>query len=233
MTRDQALAKIKKCLALAKSQNQHEAAAAMRQAQKLMAEHNLNEQDVSLADISESTVATVSQGNNLWENALARSVADAFACRLFGKAFWCLIGARGPTKKRTWVFVGVGASAEVASYAYEVLSRQCAKARLAHVRKQPKTCKPITRTARGDQFALGWAFGVQDMLYKFSNSDRNQELLESYMAKVHADLKTVEAKDRSVGRNVRDDDIHLGVQSGKSAKLQHGVNGGAQQGLLT
>lgn len=232
MTRDQALAKIKKCLALAKSQNPHEAAAAMRQAQKLMAEHNLDEQDVSLADIAESTVATVSQGHNLWENTLARSVADAFACRLFGKSFWCLIGARGLTKKRTWVFVGVGASAEVASYAYEVLSRQCAKARLAHVRKQPKSCKPITRTARGDQFALGWAFGVQDMLDKFTNSERNQELLERYMDKAHPDLKTVEAKDRSVGRNVRDDDIHQGVQSGKSAKLQHGVGGVVQQGLL-
>lgn len=232
MTRDQAIAKIKKCLALAKSQNPHEAAAAMRQAQKLMAEHNLDEQETSLADIAESTVAAVSQANNLWENTLAGIVANAFACRIYGKAFWSVIGMGRPTKKRTWVFVGVGASAEVASYAYEVLSRQCAKARLEHVRKQPKTCKPITKTARGDSFALGWAFGVREMLDKFANSERNQKLLDSYMAKAHANLKTVESKDRSVGRNVRDDDIHQGVKSGKRAKLQHAVNGGAQQGLL-
>ena len=233
MTRDQALAKIKKCLALAKSQNPHEAAAAMRQAQKLMAEHNLDEQDVSLADIAESTVAAVSQANNLWENSLASIVANAFACRLFGRYFWSLTGIGRATKKRTWVFIGVGASAEVASYAYEVLSRQCAKGRLEHVRKQPKTCKPITKTARGDQFALGWAYGVREMLDKFANSERNQALLESYMAKTHADLKTVEAKDRSVGRNVRNEDIHQGVKSGRSAQLQRGVGSVPAQGLLT
>jgi hypothetical protein len=232
MTRDQALIKIKKCLALAKSQNPHEAAAAMRQAQKLMAEHNLDEQEISLADIAESTVAARSQGNNLWECALVNAVAAAFACRIFGKYFWSSTDARGITKKRVWVFIGVGASAEVASYAYEVLSRQCTKARLEHVRKQPKTCKPITRTARGDQFALGWAFGVQEMLDKFANSERNQTLLERYMDKVHPALKTVEARDRSIGRNVRDDDIHLGVKSGRSAQLQRGVGSMPAQGLL-
>lgn len=230
MTRDQALSKIKKCLVLAKSQNPHEAAAAMRQAQKLMTEHNLDEQDVSLADIGESSVAAISPANNKWESALSHAVADAFACRVFS----CVSMDWGrAAKKRHYIFAGVGAAAEVASYAYEVLSRQCAKARSEHVRKQPKTCKPITKTARGDQFALGWAYGVSSMLDKFANSDRNQDLLESYMATKHADLKIVKPKDRSVGRNVRNDDIHQGMLSGQNAKLQRGVNGGSQQELLT
>lgn len=232
MTRDQALSKIKKCLALAKSQNPHEAAAAMRQAQKLMAEHNLDEQEVSLADIAEAGVAAVSTANNLWESQLSHAVADAFACSIFSRVSWGGPRWGSPAKKRHYVFIGVGAAAEVASYAYEVLSRQCAKARLEHVRKQPKTCKPITKTARGDSFALGWAFGVREMLDKFANSERNQELLDSYMATKHADLKTVEAKDRSIGRNVRNDDIHQGVVSGRSAKLQHAVNAGAPQVML-
>lgn len=232
MTRDQALSKIKKCLALAKSQNPHEAAAAMRQAQKLMAEHNLDEQDISLADIAESMVAAVSTANNRWESELSNAVANAFACALFSRVSWGGPRWGTPAKKRHYIFIGVGAAAEVASYAYEVLSRQCAKARLEHVRKQPKTCKPITKTARGDQFALGWAFGVRGMLDKFANSERNQELLKSYMATKHSDLATVKAKDKSVGRNVRDDDIHQGILSGRNAKLQRGVSGGQQQGLL-
>ena len=41
MTRDEALDKIKKCLALAASPEAHEAAAALRQAQKLMAQFGL------------------------------------------------------------------------------------------------------------------------------------------------------------------------------------------------
>ncbi len=54
MTRDKALAKIKKCLALGRSTNPHEAAAAMRQAQKLMAEHGLNDTDVKLIPLHTS-----------------------------------------------------------------------------------------------------------------------------------------------------------------------------------
>ena len=47
------LDKIKKCLALASSANEHEAAAALRQAQKLMAQFGLTETDVTLADVGE------------------------------------------------------------------------------------------------------------------------------------------------------------------------------------
>lgn len=232
MTRDQALLKIKKCLALAKSQNPHEAAAAMRQAQKLMQEYNLDEHDVSLADVAESKVSAVSQANVRWEAVLFRIVAEAFGCQRFIEMGNRWLPSGGWVKHRRFVFVGVDASAEVASYAYEVLSRQCAKARLEHVRKQPKTCKPITKTARGDLFAEGWAYGVRDMLDKFANSDRNQQLLETYMATKHPNMETVKAKDRSVGRNVRDDDISKGFDSGKRAQLQRGVGGGAQQALL-
>ena len=46
------LDKIKKCLALASSANEHEAAAALRQAQKLMQAHGLTDQDVAAAQAS-------------------------------------------------------------------------------------------------------------------------------------------------------------------------------------
>src|SRR5690348_8415840 len=41
-----AMEKIRKCLALSKSANEHEAAAALRQAQKLMQMHDLDENDL-------------------------------------------------------------------------------------------------------------------------------------------------------------------------------------------
>lgn len=232
MTRDQALKKIKKCLALGKSQNPHEAAAAMRQAQKLMAEHSLDEQDVSMADVSESKVSAVSQAHIKWESALLSMVAEAFGCQRYIEMGTRWLPAGGWIKHRRVVFVGVGAAAEVASYAYEVLSRQCAKARTDHISKQPGSCKRITKTARGDQFALGWAYGVREMLDKFANNDRNQQLLETYMATKHPNMETVKPKDRSVGRNVRDDDLCKGFDSGRQAQLQRGVGGVAQQGLL-
>lgn len=66
MTRDEALQKIKKCLALAASPEQHEAAAAMRQAQKLMQQFGLSEVDVSLADVSEAGQKAVNAPLPLW-----------------------------------------------------------------------------------------------------------------------------------------------------------------------
>lgn len=232
MTRDQALAKIKKCLALAKSQNPHEAAAAMRQAQALMAAHALDEQDISLAEVTESKTSADGQAHVLWISTLFAMVAEAFGCGRFFEVGRRLLPSGYWGHHRQVVFFGVGAAPEVAAYAYQVLHRQCAKARQKYVRSQPKNCKPITKTARGDQFALGWVYGVRDMLDKFANSDRNQELLENYMAAKHPNMETVKSKDRAVGRNVRDDDISRGFDSGKRAQLQRGVGGVAHQGLL-
>lgn len=78
MTRDEALQKVKKCLALAASSEQHEAAAALRQAQKLMAAFGLSEVDVSLADVSECQQKAPSAPLVRWEAALAHAIAEAF-----------------------------------------------------------------------------------------------------------------------------------------------------------
>ena len=123
MTRDQALQKIKKCLALAASSNPHEAAAAMRQAQKLMQEHGLDEADVNLADVAE----VVMDGRNVpmvrWETGLAKIVADAFGCLTHTGVRLSLNGGATHRRVRAFTFIGVGASAEIAGYAFAVLSR--------------------------------------------------------------------------------------------------------------
>lgn len=56
MDKQTALAKIKKCLALSKSANEHEAAQALKHAQFLMSEFGLTELDVSLAEVSEERI---------------------------------------------------------------------------------------------------------------------------------------------------------------------------------
>lgn len=233
MTRDQALSKIKKCLALAKSSNPHEAAAAMRQAQKLMAEHNVTETDVSLADVSEVAAPSQLNASTPWETALSSMIADAFGCERFSLTSRHLTRSLDLVRKREYIFVGVGAAPQVASYAYSVLSRQCARDRLAHIRKQPKNCKPITKTARGDEFALGWVYGVRSLVESFAGTERDQLLIEQYMADRHPDLKSATVKDRAKGRNVSHNDMAQGHAAGKQAQLNRGVGGVAQQGLLT
>lgn len=232
MTRDQALDKIKKCLALAKSSNPHEAAAAMRQAQKLMSEHEVSDQDITLSDVSEAQTSARSPATNLWEVALSSMVAQAFGCETYCIHQMFLCGFK-PVRKLNYVFVGTGTAPEVAGYTYDVLSRQCAKDRLAHIRKQPKNCKPITKTARGDEFALGWVRGVERLIERFSATEKNALLLEQYMAQKHPNMKIGKVKDRAKGRNVSHNDRMEGIQAGRGAQLNRGVGGVAQQGLLT
>lgn len=45
--RDELLARIRKCLALAKSANEHEAAAALATARRLMDEHGVDQADIA------------------------------------------------------------------------------------------------------------------------------------------------------------------------------------------
>lgn len=56
--RSRVLDKIKKCLALGKSPNEHEAAAALRQAQKLMTMHSISDDDVEGIDYVTADVLT-------------------------------------------------------------------------------------------------------------------------------------------------------------------------------
>lgn len=231
MTRDQALTKIKKCLALGRSTNPHEAAAAMRQAQKLMAEHGLNDADVKLSDVSTATCSTRTNSQPRWEVRLAQSISNAFGCDLIWSRSGKFIGGRCILKCEV-IFIGLDPAVQIAGYAWDILSRQCAKARLMHIRKQPARCKPITLTARGDAFAWGWVAGVQSKLEAFTAPESNRLLIEQYKSITWPNSTTVKPKDRTVGKSVSDNDLQEGYLAGKTAELNRCMTGSASQELL-
>ena len=53
MDKEKILDKIKKCLALGQSENEHEAAQALKQAQALMEKYEVNAVDIALSEVSE------------------------------------------------------------------------------------------------------------------------------------------------------------------------------------
>ena len=232
MNREDALKKIKKCLALGRSANEHEAAAALRQAQALMREHGLCEQDVSLADVAEVRVKACSTAANSWELRLVGLVAHAFACECFATLEGRYNDAGNYVRTRHWVYVGLHAAPTVAGYACEVLLRQCAKARLAHIAKQPKNCKPITKTARGDAFAFGWVAAASSLVDRFAQPEKDKQLLLAYIAREHGELKEGKARNTMAGRKIDDGHIAAGFKSGQTAELHRGVGGMPAQGLL-
>lgn len=233
MTRGEALDKIKKCLALAASPEAHEAAAALRQAQKLMSQFGLTEVDVTLADVAEVRQAAQNTPIVRWESALANLVAMAFGCESYTTARPALGKSLQVRRRRFYVFVGVGPAADVAGYAFDVLARQCAKDRRRYIGQQSKNCKAKTKVARGDLYAEGWIAGVQDKLERFAGNERDAALLAEYMAQRHAGMEEAEIKSRVKGKNVTHNDWHQGHEAGRKAELNHGVQGGATRPLLT
>ena len=232
MTRDEALKKIKKCLALARGASDHEAAAAMRQAQKLMQEFGLCEQDVSLADVSEVQARASSSAANLWEVRLAKLVASAFGCEMFTQSDAKYTAGRW-MHKRVWVFVGVDAAATIAAYACEVLVRQCATQRMAYIGQQPRNCKQRTKSQRGDMFAMGWVIGVADKVPATPANPETKALLRTYIQQKYPDMTPGQARNTLEGSKQSQTHLAAGYQAGQSAQLHPGVGGQQPIAMLT
>lgn len=231
MNREDAIKKIRKCMAMAQGASGVEAAAALRQAQALMAQHQLDEQGVQLASVKEASVKAQLQPIVNWEANLANLVADGFGCELISKGGEEYKPGQGWKSARKWVYIGVDAAPEVAVYAFDVLATQCVKARRAHMAEQSKNCKPKTRTARGDAFALAWVRAVHALVQSFATGEAHAELLKAHMAKQYPTLASAKIKHRDQRRNVGDSAAH-GFEAGKNARLHRGVGGIEERRLL-
>lgn len=162
--KDNIIAKIKKCLALAKSSNEHEAAAALRQAQKLMQAHGISDLDIEHADVQEESArAGAFLKPARWEGALAGIVGTAFGCRTIFMADPLAGVGR-------WKFVGVAPTAEIARYAFEVLFRQAKRARAHYIKTALKRCT-TTRARRADLFCDGWVGTATELIDRFGGGE--------------------------------------------------------------
>lgn len=223
MADDKILDKIKKCLALANSANEHEAAAALRQAQKLMEAHGVTDQDVLASQASEigARAGAVSKPAN-WEAMLANRIAQAFGCELvFSRHTWTTA---------EWRFIGAGAAPEVAGYAFQVLLRQARAARLNYIATALKRVrKPSVKTTRADLFCEGWVLTAMGAVAAWTQTTEQAEAVAAYIANHYPELSTLATSNRKPA-NLRDhhlNDFAHGSTAGRGAVLNRGVGGGA------
>lgn len=221
MNKQKILAKIKKCLALSKSANEHEAAQALKHAQALMREHGIAQSEVALSDIGEIGVDTA---NNLptWHQLLIVLCADAFGVGTYREGYHNDMQAK---------FYGIGNRPELAAYAYEVMLRQCRAARreymktaLSHVRTTR------TKTARADEFCKGWVVAVRHKVQSFAMPEKEQQLMMQYRESL-GEMDKAKARDIKLSGNSKAQamlDRWRGQAAGEKAQLHHGVDGAAQ-----
>lgn len=206
------LAKIRKCLALSRSSNEHEAAAALAKARALMTEHGITDAMLAMADIEE---ATARASRNLrpprWENILAATVCHALSVIQF-------IDERGDR-----VFIGRDPRPEVASYAFAILFRQLKAARADYIAKELRRCKPGRKRQRADVFCEGWASAVLRKIMELMPMPIEDEALGQYLATQHPSLVPIGARSAKMTRAASD--YWNGRARGHSVNLNVGLGG--------
>lgn len=214
MEKAKAIDKIRKCMRLARSSNPHEAAAALRQAQGLMREFGVDDADLLAAAASEARSRSRARRDPIdWEVALANMTASCFGCDIVFVAGW---------RRGEYAFIGCGARAEIAAYAFQVLLRQAERARATYITRFLNRCRPASKTRRADEFCRYWTVAVKKKVMALVPDAGETESVAAFLAKHYPTTVT----DRGRARRAGDlSDRLFDFRAGESAQPHHGVDG--------
>jgi hypothetical protein len=217
MTRDQARDKVKKLLRLGKSSNMHEAAAAMRQAQALMRQHAIDEQEVHETQPDDTVEVTTAARRGANPPVYAVGLVNCI-CSAFGVE--AIVGGRGHAWR--FHFFGPAWRTQLAEYAFTVLLRQLERDRRKHLNRV-RLAK--NRAARGDVFSVGWAHGVSKVLSAWDLTDDDRARTAALIARTYpaATVQTFGARESRASKGVMCNDHAMGHALGSKARLDRSV----------
>ena len=190
------LDRIKKCLALSASSEPHEAAAALRQAQKLMEAHGVSQTDLNRFEVGEGKVKSMFSVSKMkpYESRLINKICQAFGCRLlWQKSRSDLVDVYG-----TYQMIGMKAQLEICVYTITVMQRKLYKARTNYV----KSISHLNRqriTIEADGFCMGWTDAVTKTIVEFAMTDESKKIIDDEVARISTG-KTSQAQKRSLGQ---------------------------------
>lgn len=226
MQRCEAIEKIKKCLALSTSGNEHEAGAALRQAQKLMEKYGLTTADIDAAGATEAVCRSGSRAEPRgYIVGLGQTVARAFACEII---FRRVLNHGG--RDTQCVFIGVAPKPEIAAYAYTVLKRNLERDRRAYVATLWR-CQRATKTRRSQVFADCWVMAVVHTVREFAGTDEDRRMIRAYKERAFSSIRTAGVKPTKVKAS----DLaaaERGVDAGSKVSLRHAVRASDQPARL-
>lgn len=221
--KEKALAKIQKCLRLAKSTNSHEAALALKQAYALMKKHNISE-SVALdcdnfvkgGEVKSHNTAQVPSYINSLLNVIMRCFTVSVVFRT------------GYDNNTTVIFYGNQSDVMIAEYAYMFLARKLTKARSEYI-SSLGCIRKSSKTKRGDAFARGWIFAVYEELKTLQryNDDAAYKAahakVRAYQKSLTGEIEVAKTKESSTSPH-HVDAVCLGIKSGSKVSISRAVN---------
>jgi hypothetical protein len=210
---DKIRGKIKKLLALSKSPNPHEAAAALEMAQRLMAEYKVDRSEInSLVITEEAAPAERRRMPPVYEALLIRKIAAAFGCERFYHI---------KEGRCAWNFIGLNHRAQVAAFIAQVLLRKLKSARQDYTKTLYRVRSRYRKTQRADDFCIAWVSTVTEKLPVFSGAGAGEKKeIERFVKTNHPKLKDFSPPNRTFGNK---NDYLQGRRAGEGVTLQHGV----------
>ena len=219
MTRAQQIARIRKCLSLAKSANEHEAAAALAKARELMDAIGMTEAEAAVLDVEEAIAAGGrAQRPPMWEVLLAMTVSRAIGATSLTDA--------GIGYRRRWV--GIEPTAEIASYAFTVLYRHLKADRAAYIRRQLRRCSPGRKRARADAYCEGWAASVFHKITTLMPARPEEPRVRQFLTTRYPGLAKLDVRKSTAKGAAADRDWERGVDRGEQVDLNMGVGAAAR-----
>lgn len=219
MDRAKLLDKIQKCLALSKSPEPHEAAAALRQAQKLIDKHGVTDAELGLASYaSEKVDCPVQAGKTLPEYlaVLTSLLQRAFGVRVtvhreirVSDASWCV------------TYYGKADRVALSAYTHPVVWRAMHGAWNRHLKLNPHL--KGERGGRGG-FLVGWLFGVERSVSELGMSEDEKVELQKYLEQeVPSITESKPVKSSEVKYN--GEALRAGVRASKDFSLHRPIGG--------
>lgn len=224
MDKEQALERIKKCLRLSKSDNEHEAAQALKHAQALMRQFGISSLDIELAEVTEAGVrAPVNTPR--WHLSLFNICRRAFGVDGYINTDYRYSGS-GYSKKVHFQFFGIAPKPELARYAFEILLRQLKIARREYMKTELQRVRLAkNKKYRADEFCEGWASAVMGKVENFAMSAEEKRKLLAYETN-KLDLVVNERKRKPPKVLVYGErDYFAGREKGREAQLHHAMHG--------
>ena len=230
--------RLRKILALTQSSEPGEAAAALHQAKKLMDAHGLSSADVEASEIETSEVRLSGAAASGWEAPLLSVISQSLDV---GVMIRSTAPARGLRRKNAVVvFVGHGANAAVAQYAFARL-RALLKKNLEDLLRRALVGTPfegrrptsgvITPAAR-QAYALGWCAAISSKVGALGSTELSPSIARYVEACTGggqaAEVKRASMKNRTQAQIFGS----AGYRDGASVELHKAVHGAQPQAML-
>lgn len=211
MTRDpearaKAIDRIKKCLRLAQSNEAHEAAAALRQAQKLMAEWGLEQDDLDAAEMVDELVRTKEAfGGCAYLHALVNLIDACFGV----SGVW--EQGNGISRKRANVrYIGPAVRVALAVYAHRVVDRSVRESWESHRLYFPHDEQ---RPGARQSFRLAFLLAIRTKIEAFAMTEKERDgIKKALVAKYGGALTEMAAKDVELDDSAADAGFAKGRQ---------------------